>query len=231
MKAYPMEGSTQVIDGILTVNMIYRQVVIKQAGDRTVLLNYVDHAPTDKAASYAWYVFRDGEQIAELGRGYEEKPEYLLELPGDGSYTFRGFCQRGDFKKSVNGITVTVENGVIVPQESLEQIDPEEAALLVKPAVEVSVTVYGERAVKLTMIDNYLEPGLEYTYAWYVYRNGERMREYDRWYSADPEYDLILAEDGEYRFKLFLRVGGVGKGGFMSKTITIGEAQNNENAA
>ena len=102
-----------------------------------------------------------------------------------------------------------------ISKKQLEESYPDSDEIVVI-MTRISTMVYAEpikdnRTVKLTMIDTYLEPGLEYTYAWYVYCNGERLKEYNRWYSADPEYDLIRAEDGEYLFKLSYRVGGVGK--------------------
>ena len=44
------------------------------------------------------------------------------------------------------------------------------------------------------------------------------------------ESDLILAEDGEYQFKLFYRIGDVRKS-VMSAKVLIGETQSEENAA
>ena len=230
MTPYPMDGSIKVINGILTVNYISREIVVMQVDDNSVLLKHVTRSVPDETETIAWYVYRDGTRVPELERNYNAQNEHLITLTEDGTYTFKGFCNRGGVRTSIMSSAVVVKDGVISADTGLKRISQEEMNHYIKPEVEVSVTLYGERAVKLTMIDNYLNPGPEYTYAWYVYRNGERLREYDRWYSADPEYDLILAEDGEYRFKLFYRVGGVGKS-VMSDTITIGEAQNNENAA
>ena len=230
MPPYPLDGSIKVINGILTVDYVSREIAVMQVDDNSVLLRFVDHSDSDETETVAWYVYRDGVRVPELERGYDRKNEHLITLTEDGTYTFKGFCNRSGVKKSIMSSTVVVEDGVISTEAGLKRISQEEMNHMIKPEAEVSVTIYGERAVKLTMIDNYLNPGPEYTYAWYVYRNGERLREYDRWYSADSEYDLILAEDGEYRFKLFYRVGDVTKN-VISETISIGGTQSGENAA
>ena len=121
-----------------------------------------------------------------------------------------------------------MKNGSIAA-DGLKQISMEEALIRTKPPIEVGVTLVGDRGVKLTIIDNSLNAGPEYSYAWYVYRNGERLKQYDRKYDFDPEYDLILAEDGVYQFRLFYRNGDV-TNAVSSEKILVGEAQSQDAA-
>ena len=209
---------------------IVHEIDILQAGKNTVLLKYVGPAAAESNISYAWYVYKGKEVVDNKGRDYQSNSEHLVTLEEDGVYTFKCFCLIGKEKRSMLSFPVTMKDGAIVDDPRLGEISMEEAVNRARPEVEVQVTLVGERAVKLTMIDNTLNAGPEYAYAWYVYRNGERLAEYERGYYSDPEYDLILAEDGEYQFKLFYRIGKTSYA-VMSESITIGEAQSSENAA
>ena len=203
---------------------------VSRAGGNSVLLNYVGPGAEETGASYAWYVYRDGERITELDRAYQSNAAYLLALEEDGIYKFKCFYRCADVKDTALTFSMSVVNGQIIDDPRMSAVSLEEANRLTRPAFEVDVAVFGERAVQLTMIDNTLNAGEDYTYAWYVYCDGERLTEYDRPYLADPEYDLILADDGEYQFKLFVRHGEE-KDSVMSEKITIGAAQSGENAA
>ncbi len=209
---------------------VFRELELLRAGENTALLGNIGPESRDGSGSFAWYVYRDGERIPELDRGYQKNSAYTVELERDGVYTFKCFIEAGGTKRSVMSFPVTVKGGVIAADPRLEEISPEEAERRSRPEIEIAVTVAGDRAVRLTVIDNSLNAGPEYTYAWYVFRDGERLKEYDRGYYPDPEYDLILAEPGEYQFKLFYRIGDT-KRSVMSETVLLGGAQENENAA
>ena len=211
MSAYPLDGSLRVIDGILVVNTVYREIAVMQVDANTVLLDYIDHIPAEGDSSCAWYVYRNNERVPELERDYRSVAEHLVTLTEDGTYTFKGFKSRDGNKQSVKSFAVVVKNGAIVADAKLQQITPEEAAGRALPPAQVSVAVTGDRSVSLKMLDNSLHAGWEYSYAWRVYRDGVHMPEYDRAYGADPGYDLNLAEDGVYSFELLYRKGSEGK--------------------
>ena len=242
-RAFDPQASYQLLlaqDGIYRFELVIRQgnemlsilseeypvsheVDILRAGERTVLLNYTGPAAEADGASFAWHVYRNGERVSESERSYQQIPAHFVQLEADGTYTFKCFCMVSGEKRSVLSFPVTVKNGCIEDDPRLGEISMEDAVRLTKPEVEILATITESRTVRLTVIDNSLNAGPEYTYAWYVYRGGERLREYDRGYSADPEYDLILAEDGEYTFKLFYRTGDSRKS-VVSETFSIGEA-------
>ena len=173
---------------------------------------------------------RNQERLPELGGDYHSYTGHLVKLEQDGTYTFKCYIRTQESKRSILSFAVEVRNGKIADDPRLEEISMEDAVKQMKPEVEIRVKTVSGRAVQLTIIDNTLNAGPDYTYAWYVYKDGERLKEYDRGYYADPEYDLILAEDGVYQFKLFYRIGDVKKS-IMSEEIRIGEAQSGEAAA
>ena len=198
--------------------------------DDTVFLRFVGKETADPGADYAWYVMRNQERLPELGGDYHSYTGHLVKLEQDGTYTFKCYIRTQESKRSILSFAVEVRNGKIADDPRLGEISMEDAVKQMKPEVEIRVKTVSGRAVQLTIIDNTLNAGPDYTYAWYVYKDGERLKEYDRGYYADPEYDLILAEDGVYQFKLFYRIGDVKKS-IMSEEIRIGEAQSGEAAA
>ena len=210
---------------------IYHELEVLRAGDNTILLQYVGPLAEEIDLSFAWYGYKDGERIPELGRDYQYSSAYIVTLDEDATYVFRCFVKvAGENHHSITCFPIVVDSGVIKDDPRLRDISIDDALKQTQPELEVNVVILGVRGVKLTVIENSLHTGPEYTYAWYVYRNGERLTEYDRGYYPDPEYDLILAEDGEYQFKLFYRIGDVRKS-VMSAKVLIGETQSEENAA
>lgn len=221
MTAYPLEGSIKIIDGVLTVNCIYREIAVMQADENTVLLDYISHVPLAGDETYAWNVFKDGKRVPELERGYNKVAGHMITLTEDGSYSFKCFFKQNGAVKSFTSTAVVVKDGVIA-SSGLKQISLEEALDQALPPVQVGVELLGERAVSLTMLDNSLHPGPEYTYAWRVYREGEHLAEFDRAFSSEPNYDLTLDENGVYRFELICRKGDEGKEvSAMSEEITV----------
>ncbi len=202
---------------------VSHEVDILRAGENTVLLDYIGPAREAEGSGFAWSVYRNGERVPELGRSYQPNPAYLVTLPEDGAYTFKCFRSVNEEKGSAVSFSVTVINGSLAEDPRLGEINPEEAAKRTKPELEILVTVTGERTVRLSVIDNTLPTGPEHTYAWYVYRDGRRLKEYDRGYGPDPEYELVLAEAGEYTFKLFCRMGNTGKSA-VSEPVSVGAA-------
>ncbi len=206
------------------------ELSILRVDDCTVFLRFNGKETADRNADYAWYVMLNEERIPELGADYHNYTGHLVKLEKDGIYTFKCYIRTPENKRSILSFPVEVENGRITENPRLGQISLEDARRQMKPELEIQVKTAGERAVQLTVIDNSLNAGPEYTYAWYVYRNGERLQEYDRGYYQDPEYDLILAEDGVYQFKLFYRIGEIKKS-VLSEEIRIGAAGSGEAAA
>ncbi len=197
------------------------EVSVSRAGENAVLLDYIGPGAGEGGAAYAWYVFLDGKKAPELCRGFAEESEYLVYPEADGSYTFRCYRRVNGELSQYTGYRITVENGVILPDPRIGEIS-EETFRRVFPPVEAVATLIGERRIRLTMKNNWLDAGAGYAYAWYVYKDGERYPELDRQYAADPTYELTLPEDGMYRFKLFYRKGAE-KDSLWSRTITVGE--------
>ena len=222
LTAYPLEGSIAVIDGVLCVNCIYREVCVMQADDCTLLLDFIDHVPSEEDGSYAWYVYRDGEKDESLSRGYRKAPEHLITLTRDGRYTFKCYAKKGDGAKTANSYAVTVENGVIAADARLRQISMEEAQRRALPPLQAAAELTGDLCIRLTALNNAAGDGSDYSYAWRVYREGEHLAEYDRPFAAEAQYDLMLAEEGRYRFELIYRRGDEGTGiSALSEEITV----------
>ena len=225
MSAYPYEGSIQIINGVLTVNTVYREIAVSQANENTVLLSFISHVPSENGNDYeyAWYVYRDGERVPELERGYRAVPEHLITLTEDGTYYFKGFRKQGDNKQSINSFKINVKNGSIVSNDvRLRKTSMEEATGRALPPVQINVTPTGDRAVSLTIIDNTLHAGPEFTYAWRVYHNGEHLTEFDRAFASEAQYDLQLIEDGTYQFELIYRKGDAdSEGSALTEEIEI----------
>ena len=221
MSAFPMEGSTRVINGILCVNCVYREVIIMQADEKTLLLNYCDYASDADGSTYAWYVYKNNTRVAELERGYRDVPEHLVVLNEDGNYYFKCFAQQGNIKRSVKSIQVVVKNGVIIADNRLHHISMEEALSRALPSVQINAAITGDRSVVLTIIDNTLHADQDCLFAWRVYRDGEHIEEYDRVFDREPQYALCLKEDGKYSFELLYRKGNAGEASVMSDEIEI----------
>ncbi len=222
MTPFPLDGSIQVIDGILTVNCVYREIEVMQVDDQTLLLNYIDHVPIDTDAVYAWYVYRNNERVPELERGYRDVPEHLVTLTEDGNYIFKGYCKRGDSTKSVNStMHVKVENGVVSADYELPKISAEEAFGRALPPVQVGVSLTGDRSVSLEMLENSFHAGADFTFAWRIYRDGEHLEEFDRGFESESKYDVRFAEDGLYRFELIYRDGNGEEVSVMSDEFSV----------
>ena len=205
---------------------------ITAIGDSQIQVTMIDNGlNAGPEYSYAWYVYYNGKKLEKYCRGYSADPKYDLILEEDGEYVFRLFMRNMVETKAQSSFAVVVHNGVIVDDPKLERISEEEyATRQTMPEVEVGVTLVGNGVVKLTMVDNTLNAGTDYTYAWYVYRNGEHIKEYDRWYDPDPEYNLALEENGDYSFKLFYQINDVKKS-VMSDTISVCIDGNQQEAA
>ncbi len=194
-----------------------------RVGSNGVLVDCEEVENREGAVRYAWYVYKNGKRMKALDRGYQKSAAYLLSLEEDGRYCFRCFQKSNGGIHSEFSYYVVVQDGKIADDSLLTQISEEEAGEILLPPAEVVMTRLSDRTLKLTIKDNRLDAGQDYTYAWYVYRNGDRLRQYDRKYAADPAYELTLELDGEYRFKLFYRKDGESQY-IMSDIITIGDS-------
>jgi len=149
---------------------------------------------------YAWYVYRDGERVHVQWYRSQEYLEYRLDQPG--TYHVKVFART---------------------LEDIRSGGTDSASLLVEPPKILSVQVdqsgslYTGTTVRWTCQAEGSGP-LEY--AWYVYRDGERV--HVQWYRSQEYLEYRLDQPGTYHVKVFARtLEDIRSGGTDSASLLV----------
>jgi len=149
-------------------------------------IRWTAEAVGEGALEYAWYVYRDGEQIYTQWYRSQNYLDYKLVQPGE--YKVRLFVRSlpGDLRVSKNSSCVKAE--LPPPPEIISIQANKSSPQYVGTTVRWTAEAAGEGALE---------------YAWYVYRDGEHV--YTQWYCSKNYLDYKLDQPGEYTVRVFVR--------------------------
>ncbi len=150
---------------------------------------------------YAWYVYRDGERI--FTRWYEPVSSFTYTPSEPGVYHVRAFVRTpADAQASCDSAQLTVTPP---PPPQILSVEANRSS---PQAIGTSITWTCEAE----------GPG-ELRYAWYVYRDGERI--FTRWYEPASSFTYTPAKPGVYHVRAFVRTPADVQAGCNSDKLVV----------
>ncbi len=156
------------------------------------------------ALEYAWYLYRDGERVHV--QWYRSGNTFSYKLSEPGSYHVRAFARTpADIRSGgKNSASLVVEPP---PPPQITSVKADRSGT-VSTGTTVRWTCKAEGAGALE-------------YAWYLYRDGERV--HVQWYRSGNTFSYKLSEPGSYHVRAFARImpGDIRSGGENSVSLVV----------
>ncbi|MGL5329033.1 MAG: glycosyltransferase [Peptostreptococcaceae bacterium] len=148
---------------------------------------------------YAWYIYKDGEKIDTIWYSKCPHIEYTMEEEKE-KYRIKYFIKNRDDKKSgyfEEFKEIDKDNNILeIKKEEIkkEEIKKEEIR------IDKCIRKINKNKYRFSLD---VHPIGSYEYAWYIYKDGEKIDTI--WYSKCPHIEYSMEEEEKYKIKYFIK--------------------------
>ncbi len=162
--------------------------------DGTLLIKTeLDHA--EEGARYCFYIYKGSERIHKTN--YSSKSFTTYRVPAYGKYQIKAFVKNEDGSEKVDEIVSFVVNKANA-KDLIAAQQKEKTGIVIKDELKDESIIVAEMTG---------EAAEGFTYAWYLYRAGEKDPVMKTPYTDNKLFAYRIDKEGEYFVKLFAKKG------------------------